>query len=1100
MLRAVHGNRTEALLGALLEALPPADPFAPTTIVVGSHLVARWLSREIALARGIASGLELVTFDRFLERTWTVAPPDRRPGDRGLAAPLDKRQLAAAIASVLADAAFVARLPAVAHYLAAAPDAGDRAAPRRVQLAEHVADLAWQYMQSRPEWMGSLLDGRVPKDLAGDDRARWQLALIGEAIRRAEGRVPVPMLPWARKRAKQPAPVLARPVFVFGVSFLQKAQLEALSDLAAGTDVTAFVLDPCAELWDDLTAADPLVLTQWGRAVRGTLSALVERTGGDIDDAFAEAAPRNARELLLADVLHRRPPQVVAGAPPGVRVLACPDPRRELEVVASKIRRHLDDDPSRSAHEIAVWIASDADRYLAQAPAAFEAVGVPHHLIDAPLDDRGRIAEAVMALLELPTGTMARRELLRVMTHPAVLAAHPHVDPDDWVRWTERLGIVHGADRSAHQATYLAEHPGRFHWDQGVRRLALGAFMRGDSPATIGEYTLMPEEVRPEQHASAATYALMVRSLCSDTAWLAKHEATLTEWADILVALVDSYIARDGDDAKRDVERIRSMLAGIAHVDLDGRRVGFREAREHAVRRLGDAKGNRGEPLAHGVMVAPIAAMRAIPARVVFVVGLAEGAFPAGDQPSSLDIREPKPGDISPRDRDRHAFLEIVLGARDALYLSYVAAEPKSGQVLGPSSVVLELADALAPYVGAPSSREALELVTQRQPLHRWMQVETDATLPPGVARERWAVRVRDAMRSHLRGHGWAIPDEDGVHALLDARPELRAALGLLDAPPAPPAVTARPIALTTLRGFLESPVQAWAQAVLGLDELPDDEAIEHSDEPFDVDAKARALVLREVLASHLREPDRDLAAIYDGVVADLELRGQFPVGVFGSAARGKDLDTLRAWREELGPIEVGAATRLAFGRSTSKIADLRAALPLDLGGGRSVRLVGQTELLLAQGESYLSVVPLVGTATKKGHQHLRGAFDHLVLAASGLATRGHAHVLLDRDGNALRVEHAPWRSEDARAFLAALVCELLDQPHGYALPFDQLVRALERKAVAVDRDPKKSLKFGPVQRVDGLALPVDPVALAERRLRPLIERMTGDHSIGEVK
>ncbi|MEO8554666.1 MAG: exodeoxyribonuclease V subunit gamma [Kofleriaceae bacterium] len=61
MLRAVHGNRVESLLEALLAALPPADPFAPATIVAGSHLVARWLKREIALQRGIAAGLDLVT-------------------------------------------------------------------------------------------------------------------------------------------------------------------------------------------------------------------------------------------------------------------------------------------------------------------------------------------------------------------------------------------------------------------------------------------------------------------------------------------------------------------------------------------------------------------------------------------------------------------------------------------------------------------------------------------------------------------------------------------------------------------------------------------------------------------------------------------------------------------------------------------------------------------------------------------------------------------------------------------------------------------------------------------------------------------------------
>src|SRR5436190_3280459 len=70
MLHAVHSNRAEELLAALLEALPPADPFAPSRIVVGSDLVARWLVREIALARGIASGLELLTFDRFLEQVW----------------------------------------------------------------------------------------------------------------------------------------------------------------------------------------------------------------------------------------------------------------------------------------------------------------------------------------------------------------------------------------------------------------------------------------------------------------------------------------------------------------------------------------------------------------------------------------------------------------------------------------------------------------------------------------------------------------------------------------------------------------------------------------------------------------------------------------------------------------------------------------------------------------------------------------------------------------------------------------------------------------------------------------------------------------------
>ncbi len=635
-----------------------------------------------------------------------------------------------------------------------------------------------------------------------------------------------------------------------------------------------------------------------------------------------------------------------------------------------------------------------------------------------------------------------------------------------------------------------------------MRRLALGAFMIGDAergPVRIAGIEVAPEEVRPEQHASAATYALLVRSLCADSAWLATHEATLTEWADIFVELVDAYLARPSDEASRDVERVRGWLAGIAHVDLDGRKIGFREAREHAVQRIENARSNRGEPLAAGVMVAPLAAMRALPFRVAFIVGLDEGAFPAGDQPSPLDVRrEPRTGDVSPRDRDRHAFFEVLLGVRDALFLSYVAVEAKSGQALGPSSAILELADALAPYLGAPSSKHALEQITTRHPLHRF---NAESALPPAVVRERWAVRVRDALRAHLRSHGHPVPDEDGMLALLghERLTELRTALGIMAAPVAlPPAPPSRPLSIANLRSFLEAPVQAWAQAVLGLDELPDDDIIEHSDEPFVVDKPARAVLLREVLAAQLRDPSADAAERYQAVVRDLELRGQFPVGVFGSAARANDLRLLAEWREELGPVAVGAATRLGFGRSSSPSAELLPALEIALPGGRTIRLVGQTEILIRNGDRHTSVIPLLGKADKKSRYHLRGALDHVVLAAAGLANAGHAHILIDRDGATRKVEHDAWSKHDATEYLASLIGELLDAPHGYLLPFDHLVNGLARKKPSRQwGETTPVLGYGPIRRVDGLAAPADPGEIADRRLAPLVERMHGDHSLG---
>src|SRR6185503_19786623 len=165
------------------------------TIVTGSHLIARWLRREIALARGIAAGLELVTFDRFIERTW---------GDASLVA-LDRAQLTAALASVLADRNVVDELPPVAAYLGTAD--GDRGGPRRVQLAEHLAQLVWSYALARPAWMPALLAGRAPSELGRDPTARWQAILVGEALRRIGPRdAPIPALPWLGRRAELPPP------------------------------------------------------------------------------------------------------------------------------------------------------------------------------------------------------------------------------------------------------------------------------------------------------------------------------------------------------------------------------------------------------------------------------------------------------------------------------------------------------------------------------------------------------------------------------------------------------------------------------------------------------------------------------------------------------------------------------------------------------------------------------------------------------------------------------------------------------------------------------------------------------------------------------
>jgi hypothetical protein len=348
-----------------------------------------------------------------------------------------------------------------------------------------------------------------------------------------------------------------------------------------------------------------------------------------------------------------------------------------------------------------------------------------------------------------------------------------------------------------------------------------------------------------------------------------------------------------------------------------------------------------------------------------------------------------------------------------------------------------------------------------------------------------------------LRGAGHPIPDEDGQLALLGhpALAGLRDALGVGDPPVAPAKASSPRLSITNLRNFLEYPIQAWAQVVLGLDELPDDDPSEASDEPFHLARKHRAGLLREVFAMHLGGGE-SLEDCYDAAVAELQLRGQFPVGVFAEAARVRDLGVLEIWRAGLGRIEIATA-RFGFGRAWSPGAELRPALDLALDEvGRSVRIVGQTELLLAGPDGrYVSVVPMLRELERRTPYHLRGAIDHVVLAAAGIATGGHTHRLLDPEGRISEVHHAAWSQRDARDYLAGLARELVDRAHGYLLPFDTLAKALGGKpSPRTYGDPTFGLGYGPVERRDGLVRPTDAIAIAQRRLRPLVERMHGDH------
>lgn len=1162
------------------------DVLAPITVLVPDQRIAGYCKFVVADRLGICANLSFRFLDRYLGES---VPPEAVPGDlrTGAGAPgpaparpvriADRELFTVLLARLLADEELLARpdCEPLRRYLERT-EGRDARAVRRMQLGRTLAGLFSEYVLWRPDMLAQWTGATGAP--AASDTERWQrhlwraLAGSGGLLEQASTHCGVRWLPLCT--AVQLPLAVRGPLHAIGFSLLAPTHQRVLAALAASTALYVHALNPCMEFWEDLprvrhvasSAGEPPALSLWGRPGRDAVRILDQLSDCDFSARFvdpgsgaplevslpvAPPAPPSLLTLLQTDILLRRPPAAVTQpADDSLRVLACPSQRRELEIVASEIRALLAGDATLRASDIAVLLCdTSAGAYQALVSAVFgEAGALPHHLVDVPLATESRIVEAFELLITLPLGQFTRPEMLQVATHPAVVGRFEGIDPDDWVALSERLGIVRGADHRDHADTYIEQD--LYNWQQGVRRLALGAFMAGsasgiETAVDFGGVAYVPEELTGDLRSSAAQFSLLVQSLIGDARHAAAAELPLAGWQAWFEALIAAYLQPQSEQDERNLARCRELLARLGALDLDRQRFDYRSVCELLRARLRQLRTDRGDFLAGGVTVAPLRAVAGLPFRVIFVCGLGQGAFPGRDGEHPLDLRRaaPRAGDLAPGERDRYRFLEVLLAARERLILSYVARDPVSGETLAPASVVSELGELVASYLGEAG---AARLVCHHPPhahdptYFPALQAALPAAPPPALpapagelalaaapsaaaaARRRCrVVALRRHLDHHLQERGLA-PDPAALRSLVTHSPALvglRALLGMdIPLPEAPPLTGPVSLPLRRLREFLECPLQAWARQVLGLREEEEEDLRGRRDEPLALERGHEVGFLRAVLAEHLRAPAgaEAVAALEERYLrraTHLELTGRAPTGPFARVYRQRHLALLRAWHEALCRAGGGTAPALApvtlgRGREHGAPGSLLPPLCIDLPLGdppRPVRieLWGTTQPLAHDALAGVgSLLPLPRPCLDK--DLLRGLCDLVVLAAAGALapdeSEAWAITLLTPEGAVVH-RLPPWTADQARTYLAEVLTAFLGGPHAYLLPCEAVLQWRKRRAAPLaavirqlrGRQQGLSSLHGPVRDIAALEPPPHCEAVAERRFEPLLGRLEAE-------
>lgn len=813
MFRVHRSNRMEELVLALagVVARPLASAFEQEVVLVQSKGMQRWVALELARRHGIFANARFPfprTFiDEVLDAVLGTDP-----------ATLSRERAAWALSALMPELVSREELAPIRRYLA-----DDPRGEKRRELCERIAYVFDQYAVYRPDWVLEW-DAGVGSDWQA---ITWRALMTHVSDTHVAERVKRFERAWS---SELPAGLPSR-VSIIGVSSLPPVYLRILSRLAEHAEVHLFHLDPSQEFWGEVRSPRELSRArarQKGRDAElhlGTDNALLGslgKTGRDfqqvlestvqyVDETDARFVPPGtdtALHVLQSDILtlRERGTGTTRALPldPGdasVALVSCHSPMREVEVLRDRLLGLLNDDETLQPSDIVV-MAVDIDEYAPYIEAVFgsdpKVPGfLPHRIADRSERVQSPVAEAVLSLLRLSGGRFTASEVLDILELEPVRARFG-ISPEEQSELAGRVhevGVRWGMD-AAHRESFGQPAREENTWRFGLSRLLVGYALPLGERATF-EGVLPFDDVEGDRAASTGRLARFVETLFALAQALARPRP-LAEWK---TALYDALaeLSSDDDAYSYPLKVVREKIAELAE---EAESVGFFEPITREVvlavlsERLASERSSH-DFLAGGITFCALLPMRSVPFRVVCLLGLGDEAFPRVGRPPSFDkmAREPRVGDRSLREDDRHLFLEALLSARDHLYVSWVGRAIQDDSERPPSVVVGELLDVMDRSFYVASARPQLELFASAAVEKTSAQLVLQQPLAP------FSERYFDGSDPRLFSFAGAEADAASIRSRERRRRE-----PLFEAPLA--AAEPQPVSVDDLARFFELPVR----------------------------------------------------------------------------------------------------------------------------------------------------------------------------------------------------------------------------------------------------------------------------------------------------
>ena len=741
MLHIIQSNRMEALqtqFHTVLKTAPLSSPFKKETVLVQSPGMSQWLKIGMSQALGVAAQVDFPLPSSFIWQLYQQFLPNV-PSE----SPYNKLNMTWKLVTILPECLADVRYQELSQYLE-----DDEHGAKLFSLCEKIADIYDQYLMYRPQWLSTWDSGGDELPDVDISIASWQpdlwrrLVIHTQNLQQSDYHRANMHTQLLKALADAKPSALPQRISIFGLSAMATSQLEIFQALSEKTSVLLFFFNPSEHYWGDLVdektqakieakyakkpeidakqgeyyfIGNPL-LSSWGKLGRDYFEQLLQLDAqwldGFIDD-FDETLLGKVQEEVyqlafkgesLTDdkawFINDEGKLPIELTDRSILLQDCHTPLREVECLHDHLLRLFEQDPTLTPKDIIVMMP-DVGTYSPYIEAVFAGASgerfIPYALADLAIEQEKPILSSFVTLVNLPFSRFGVSDIIDLLAATPI-AEQFGIEEHEFEQlkyWLDQVGVKWGLNAEHKQEHELPAMPLNT-WQHGLNRLLLGVSCSDEN----NEFN----EIFPADQVEGMAVNTLSK-LVHFVECLAKYKSQLSQStrlsdkAEVLRALVSEFYHQEAEQSW-DLLTLEKVIDDLNKHDenRDMQEPVSPQVISYLVKQGVQEKGVGQRFLVGPVNFCTLMPMRAVPFKVVCMLGLNDADYPRTVQPIGFDLvphSHRQKGDRSRKLDDRYLFLEAVLSARDALYLSYVGRSCFNNEPQMPSVLVSELLEYL---------------------------------------------------------------------------------------------------------------------------------------------------------------------------------------------------------------------------------------------------------------------------------------------------------------------------------------------------------------------------------------------------------------------